>query len=181
MKHLLRLMARLLYLLTGWTLDPMPAYWEKRQVIIGFPHRSNMDTILAFAGFIIYGIRGHILIKKESFVGPLAPVLRALGGIPVNRQAPGGVVGQLAAEFENREEFFLAMVPEGTRKAVGRMKTGFWRIASAADVPIICFYLDNENKRATWVGKVHPGEAMTPDLLKIQGLYRKAGHEIPLD
>ena len=181
MKYILMLLARLLYTLAGWTIEPMPAAWRKRQVIIAFPHRSNMDTVLAFAGFFLYRKRGHILIKKESFVWPFSLLLRALGGLPVNRSDPGGVVEQLAGEFGQREEFNLAMVPEGTRKAVGRMKTGFWRIAKAAGVPILCLYLDNANRQARWVGSFEPGDSLEGDLRRIQGFYRKAGHEIPLD
>ena len=173
--------ATFIYALRGWDFEPLPDYWSKKSVIIGFPHRENMDTVMAFAGFKRVRIRGHILIKKAWFFGPLAYAMRALGGIPVDRDAPGGVVGTMVHEFQTRDEFILAMVPEGTRKNVHTLKTGFWHIAKAANVPIICWYLDSNSKKTRWVGFIEAGENLDTDLQKIHDLYASAGFEIPMN
>ncbi len=173
------LVAQSVYAARGWGFEPLPEYWGRRQVVIGFPHRSYLDTVMAFAGFMRVGIRGHILIKDGAFFWPLSTLLDALGGIPVDRSAAGGVVGQMVAEFARREDFILALVPEGTRKGVSRLKTGFWHIASQAEVPIICWYLDPINKRTRWVGVVHPGPSIDEDLQTIARLYEEAGFTIP--
>jgi len=179
MTTLSSLFAKLVYALRGWSFEPLPAYWSPKQVVIGFPHRSNMDTVMAFAGFMRVQIKGHILIKHSWFFWPMSILLRALGGIPVDRNAPGGVVGQMVREFQERDDFILAIVPEGTRKGVTKLKTGFWHIAKSAGVPIVCWYLDPIAKRTRWVGKVDPSESLEDDLREIHRLYAEAGFSIP--
>ena len=121
------------------------------------------------------------MIKKEWFFWPLSIILRALGGIPVDRDSRRGVVGQMATRFHDRHDFLLAIVPEGTRKGVNTIKTGFWHIAKEADVSIICWYLDNRNKTTKWLGEIIPGDDKAEDLLKIQKIYSDAGYKFPLD
>lgn len=181
MKTLLSLAGKLFYWSTHWTFEPLPDYFSRKHVIIGFPHTSNMDTIRAFFGFKIIRRTGHIMIKHEWFTFPMSIVFKALGGIPVDRKSPQGVVGQMVAKFRERDEFLLAIVPEGTRKTVSTIKTGFWHIAKEANVSIVCWYLDNENQITRWLGEVVPGEDKTQDMLKIQAIYAKAGYHFPLE
>ncbi|MBU1168381.1 MAG: 1-acyl-sn-glycerol-3-phosphate acyltransferase [Proteobacteria bacterium] len=181
MKTLLSLFGRFLYTIMGWRFEPIPDYFLKRHVLIGFPHTTNMDTVRAFTGFKIIKRTGHIMIKKEWFRGPMAGFLRMMGGIPVDRNVAKGVVGQMVDLFKERDEFLLAIVPEGTRKGVRTIKTGFWHIAKEADVSIICWYLDNENKVTRWLGEVIPTDNKVNDMLRIQSIYRDAGYTFPLD
>jgi 1-acyl-sn-glycerol-3-phosphate acyltransferase len=181
MKTLLSLAGKLFYASTGWTFEPLPDYFSERHVIIGFPHTSNMDTIRAFFGFKIVKLTGHIMIKREWFFFPMSVVFRLLGGIPVFRDTPSGVVGQMVRLFEARKKFLLAIVPEGTRKDVTTIKTGFWHIAKEANVTIICWYLDNTHKTTRWLGEITPGDDKLEDILKIQKLYADAGYTFPLD
>ena len=83
--------------------------------------------------------------------------------------------------FNTRNEFLLAIVPEGTRKKVTTIKTGFRHIAKAAKVSVICWYLDNENKTARWLAEIIPGEDKIEDLIRIRDIYEKAGYRFPLD
>jgi len=181
MRTLLSLFGKLFSGLTNLRFEPLPDYFGKKHVIIGFPHTSNMDTIRAFFGFKIIKRTGHIMIKKEWFVFPLSIVFKALGGIPVYRDSPQGTVDQMVTMFEKYDDFLLAIVPEGTRKGVRTIKTGFWHIAKAADVSIICWYLDNENKVTRWLGELRPGEDKAEDILKIQKIYAEAGYQFQLD
>ena len=175
------LLGRVIYFLMGWRLEPLPSYFSGKHVIIGFPHTSNMDTVRAFAGFRIIRRTGHIMIKKEWFVWPVSFFLKAIGGIPIDRSASRGVVEQMVEIFKTRDEFLLAIVPEGTRKKVPTIKTGFWHIARAANVSIICWYLDNKNKTARWLGEIIPGEDKNRDLIRIRDLYERAGYRFPLN
>jgi 1-acyl-sn-glycerol-3-phosphate acyltransferase len=161
-----------------WRFDPLPSYWAEKQVIIGFPHSSWLDSVMAFSGFAMVGLKGHIIIKKESFRWPYGWWLTGLGGIPVDRSASTGVVEQMVAEFERRSSFQLALVPEGTRKGITRIKTGFWHIAKAAGVPIVCWYLDSANKRTRFIGRIEPSDDMDRDLAEIKRIYASAGHDI---
>ncbi|MDP2862457.1 MAG: 1-acyl-sn-glycerol-3-phosphate acyltransferase [Desulfobacterales bacterium] len=181
MKQIMSLVGRSLYYLMGWRFEPLPSYFSSKHVIIGFPHTSNMDAVRAFTGYWIIRRTGHIMVKKEWFFWPMSFFLKSIGGIPVNRGASQGVVEQMVEIFSTRNEFLLAIVPEGTRKKVTTIKTGFWHIAKAANVSIICWYLDNENKTARWLAEIIPCENKNEDLIRIRDLYERAGYRFPLD
>jgi 1-acyl-sn-glycerol-3-phosphate acyltransferase len=175
---LLQSLGRLIFALRGWTFEPLPGDWCEKQVVIGFPHRSLIDTVMAFAGFAIVRQKGHVMVKREVFVWPLSWLLRAVGAIPVDRSAASGIVSQMVAEFASRDTFQLALVPEGTRHGATQLRTGFWHIAKAAKVPIVCWYLDQQSRRTRWVGRIVPGEHLDQDLRRIKQLYAAAGHVI---
>jgi 1-acyl-sn-glycerol-3-phosphate acyltransferase len=181
LKQLLSLTGKFIYFLMGWEFEPLPSYVSSKHVIIGFPHTSNMDAVRAFIGYRIIKRTGHIMVKKEWFIWPMSVVFKSIGGIPVDRRSPRGAVEQMADIFKGRDEFLLAIVPEGTRKKVKTIKTGFWHIAKAADVSIICWFLDNANKKARWLGEIVPGENMMDDLIRIRDIYEKAGYRFPLE
>jgi 1-acyl-sn-glycerol-3-phosphate acyltransferase len=175
---MLKLLGTVIYKTRGWTFESLPDYWQPKQVIIGFPHTTWQDTMMAFAGFAMVEQKGHIVVKKEAFRWPLGGMLKGLGGVAIDRKSPTGLVAQLVAEFEARETFQLALVPEGTRKGAARLRTGFWHVAKGAGVPIVCWYLDGVNKRTRWLGQFEPGDDLDADLRLIRKLYGDAGHEI---
>jgi len=134
----------------------------------------------------LYGLSDHQADRAHhdqegSLFLALSILLHVLGGIPVDRSAHEGVVQQMADAFHSRDEFLLAIVPEGTRKKIRTIRTGFWHIAKAAGVPIICWYLDNETKTTRWLGEIVPGEDKMADLVRIRDLYEKAGYRFPLE
>ncbi|MBF0389278.1 MAG: 1-acyl-sn-glycerol-3-phosphate acyltransferase [Desulfamplus sp.] len=180
MQELLSRVGKLIYRVTGWSYDEIPDYWGKKQVVIGFPHTSNMDTVRAFTYIKVIKIDAKVLIKAEWFFFPISALINALGGIPVVRDKAKGFVGSAIKEFERRDSFILAIVPEGTRKRTTKIKTGFWNIAKGADVPILCWYLDNKNRCTKWIGYIKPGDDLVEDLLKIRQIYLKHGYLIPL-
>jgi 1-acyl-sn-glycerol-3-phosphate acyltransferase len=181
LKQRLSLIGKFLYSLMGWEFEPLPPYFSRKHVIIGFPHTSNMDAVRAFIGYRIIKRDGHIMVKKEWFFWPMSVFLKIIGGIPVDRRSPRGAVEQMADIFKDRDEFLLAIVPEGTRKKVKTIKTGFWYIAKAADVSIVCWFLDNANKKARWLGEIFPSENIMDDLIRIRNIYEKAGYQFPLE
>ena len=78
---LLRVLGRAIFTLRGWSFEPLPDYWAAKQVVIGFPHRSWIDTVMAFAGFAMVRQRGHVIVKREAFRWPFSPLLRGIGAI----------------------------------------------------------------------------------------------------
>jgi 1-acyl-sn-glycerol-3-phosphate acyltransferase len=84
--------------------------------------------------------------KDSLFRGPLGPVMRSLGGIPVNRREHTNLVDQLVAKFDEVDDLIVAITPEGTRSKVSHWKTGFYYIALKAKVPVAMAYLDYGNK-----------------------------------
>lgn len=179
-KGLLSQVGRLVYFLMGWTYDPLPDFWEKKAVVIGFPHTQNMDTVRALTYIKIVKLNARLLVKASWFFFPMSILLKSLGGLPVNRDKAQGFVGSVITEFNQRDKLVVALVPEGTRKQVATIKTGFWHIAKGANVPIICWYLNNKTKHTQWLGKIHPGNSLEEDLLRIKKIYEKAGFSIPL-
>jgi 1-acyl-sn-glycerol-3-phosphate acyltransferase len=177
-KRLLSALGKTLYSLRGWTFEPLPADWEQKQVIIGLPHDELIDTAMAFGGFAMVGLKGHIIVKQEAFRFPLKGLLLALGAIPVSRDSASGLVAQVVAQFTARETFQLALVPSGTRKQGARLRTGFWYIAKAARVPVVCWYFDRAQKRTRWVGRLVPGDDLAADLSRVRQMYAAAGYRI---
>ncbi len=117
-----------------------------RYVLIGAPHTSNWDfgLMLLLMGAERLPIR--FMGKDSLFRWPLGPLMRALGGIPVNRRERTSLVDQVAAKFSERGELIIGIAPEGTRKKTSHWKTGFYYIALKAKVPIAMAYLDYGNR-----------------------------------
>lgn len=180
MEKLLSYLGKMIYRITGWSYEEVPDYWCDKQVVIGFPHTSNLDTVVSFCYAKI--IRGNVkvLIKSDWFFWPMSSFLKALGGIPVVRDKKSGFVDNVVREFEKRDKFVLAIVPEGTRKSTAKIKTGFWNIAKGANVPVLCGFFDNTHRRIKWVGHIIPGDDLVTDLIKIRTMYQKHGYEVPL-
>jgi 1-acyl-sn-glycerol-3-phosphate acyltransferase len=141
-----RTLGRLVLGVLGWRLEgtfpDLPKF-----VLVGYPHTSNWDAVVGMAAALAYGIEIHFFAKREAFRGPLGWLLRALGGIPVDRSRPGGLVTQAVEEFARRPAFLLGVTPEGTRSPVPRWKTGFHHIATTVGVPVVLVALDYGNRR----------------------------------
>jgi 1-acyl-sn-glycerol-3-phosphate acyltransferase len=118
-------------------------------VTIVAPHTSNWDFVVGLAGMLALGVDFRWLGKHTLFRFPFGRVLRWLGGIAVDRRAAEGVVREVAQHFRTRPQLYLAVTPEGTRKAVERWKSGFYRIALNAGVPILPVSFDHSRRVIT--------------------------------
>jgi 1-acyl-sn-glycerol-3-phosphate acyltransferase len=144
-----------------------------RVVLIAAPHSSNWDGIWGFAAKLALGVEIQVLGKDSLFKVPLlGAVLRQLGVIPVDRSAAHGVVEQAATMIRRADKIWFALAPEGTRKPVERWKTGFWKIAKAADVPVLPAYFHYPDK-VIGIGPVfQPGDDMPADIARLRAWYR---------
>jgi 1-acyl-sn-glycerol-3-phosphate acyltransferase len=143
-----------------------------RLVMIAAPHSTNWDVIWGLLFKISLRLDVHFIGKREAFVWPLGPVLRAFGGIPVDRSAAHGLVGAMRREFQSRDRFWLALAPEGTRKKVQKWKTGFWHIAREAGVPILPVYFHYPEKTVGLGQLFHPTDDVAADMARIREFYR---------
>ena len=143
-----------------------------RLVAIAAPHSTNWDVIWGLLFKISLRLDVHFIGKREAFFWPLGPVLRAFGGIPVDRSAAHGLVGAMRHEFESRERFWLALAPEGTRKKVQKWKTGFWHIAREAGVPVLPVYFHYPEKTVGLGPLFHPTDDVAADMARIREFYR---------
>ena len=122
--------------LAGWTVEgEFPNVG--RCVVAVAPHSSNWDFVHGIAVVFALGLRVSFVAKHTLFRGPFGAFIRWAGGLPVDRSQPHGLVEGIVAAFERAEPLWVAITPEGTRKRVPRFKTGFYRIALAAGVPIL--------------------------------------------
>lgn len=141
-------------------------------VLIGAPHSSNWDGVWGFAARLALGLDIKLLGKQELFWWPLGPLLRRLGVIAVDRGAAQGVVEQVASMIHGAERFWFGLAPEGTRKPVPRWKTGFWKIAKAANVPVLPAYFHYPDKVIGIGPPFTLTDDMDADLGRIRAWYR---------
>jgi 1-acyl-sn-glycerol-3-phosphate acyltransferase len=113
-----------------------------KMIIIGAPHSSNWDFLIFLAAIRHWRITPRFVGKHTLFRWPFGYFFRRFGGIPVDRTKAGGMVAQVAEEFDRSERMTLVMTPEGTRKAVPYWKTGFVRLAEETGVPIVPVRVD---------------------------------------
>ena len=158
--------------LLGWRMDgTLPD--EPRFVLIVAPHTSNWDFALGIVAMFALRLRVTWLGKHTIFRGPAGPILRWLGGRPVDRALPGGIVATAIAQFAAHEQHALALSPEGTRRRTIEWKTGFHRIAEGAGVPIVPVTLDYQSRTIT-TGRPRPvGTETSEDVRALRRLFRK--------
>ena len=140
-------------------------------VLVAGPHTSNWDFLFMLSYAWVTDVPLRWLGKEELFKGPMGPIMRATGGIAVDRDHPGGLVEQMAERFRVGPRMSLVITPEGTRGKRDYWKSGFYRIARAADVPIVLGYIDWPNRTGGFgptfklTGDVHA------DMERIRDLY----------
>lgn len=145
-----------------------------RLVAIAAPHSSNWDGILGISFAYSMGVRATWMGKNSLFRNGLDGLMRGLGGIPTDRSNPRGAVGQMAEMLRTtREPLWLFLAPEGTRKVVRKWRTGFWHIASEAQVPILLVAIDFPNRRFIVGPLFTTSEDKAADLERLYDHYRQ--------
>jgi 1-acyl-sn-glycerol-3-phosphate acyltransferase len=147
---------------------PIPKF-----VAIVAPHTSNWDFPLGVLVMFALDLRVHWFGKASLFRSPLGPLFRRLGGRPVNREQREGVVEQMAAIVRAEPAFVLALAPEGTRKRVNHWRTGFYRIAERAGIPIVPVSFDWSRREVTIGAPMHPTGHLATDIATLQANYRR--------
>ncbi len=160
--------------LFGWkTTGNLPPDIKKCVVIVA-PHTSNWDFFVGFFGYMTIGVRAKYLIKKEAFFFPLGLIVKALGGIPVDRSRSSNIVHQVGEMFSHQDELVITITPEGTRSLVLHWKRGFYYIAEHAKVPIMLGILDY-SKKVVGIGPAfYPTGNYEKDIKEIEAFYMDA-------
>ncbi len=138
------------------------------------PHTSNWDFIVGVGGLFALDIDAHWFGKESLFHGPLGWMMRRLGGRPVRRDTPDGVVAEMAAAVRAEPKFLLALAPEGTRRQVDEWRTGFYHIARAADVPVVPVWFDWSRRVIGVHAPLRMTGALDADLRQLRALYHPA-------
>ncbi len=159
----MRWLAEKLMRLRGWRFaGERPTV--KKFVAIGAPHTSNWDFMLFLSVVSHFRIRARAIGKHSLVRWPFGGLMRRLGIIPVDRDSGQGLVGQMVEEFAAADTMALTIAPEGTRRAAEYWHSGFYRIAVAAEVPIVLAYIDGENKVAGIGPTVNPTGDIEADM-----------------
>lgn len=167
---MLRYIAKCLLRLGGWTaIGAVPDV--PKAVFIAAPHTSNWDGIWALIYKVSVGVDIRFFAKDALFWFPLSTILHWLGGIPLDRSNAESAVRQAVKMFENEERFFFALAPEGTRALRSHWKTGFYRIAKSADVPVFLGVIDYGHKRVGITGRLDLTDDIEADLQKCAEFY----------
>lgn len=135
-----------LKVLGGWEFEgQLPE--NPHTVMLAVPHSHNLDGLLLVLLTRSIGLKANWMVKDTWTKGPVGWITKPVGAVAVDRNSPGSVVGQMAEQFQSRPMFHLLVPPEGTRSRTEHWKTGFYRIALEANVPVMPTYLDYRNKR----------------------------------
>lgn len=164
------LLGRLFLRLVRWKAapgDPPPGGC----VVVCAPHTSNFDYALMLAVSWIHGLSLSFLAKESLFKGPIGWLMRATGGVPVDRTAPQGLVGQMADEFRRNPHMHLAIPAEGTRSRTEFWKSGFYRIAQQADVPIVLAFVDSATRTSGFGPTLVPSGDVVADMDQARAFY----------
>jgi 1-acyl-sn-glycerol-3-phosphate acyltransferase len=161
----------LLFKQMGWTLEVTQPHPDKYIICLA-PHTSNWDFILGQLYNTACGLGSNFLMKKEWFFWPLGLLFRHLGGIPVYRQKKSSMTDAMAQTAREAKTFRLCITPEGTRSRVTEWKKGFYFIALKAQLPILLYGLDYEQKRIVCTKTIIPSGDMEKDMRDIK-LYFK--------
>ncbi len=148
---------------------------EPRLVVAIAPHSSNWDFVIGASLMFVFGLRVSFVAKHTLFWWPLGSFMRWLGGIPVDRAQPEGLAEALSGEYRRREQLWLAITPEGTRSAGARFKSGFYRVAQAAQVPVLPVYFNYRRRVTGFLPPLKPGEDIAAGVEKIRELLMTQG------
>lgn len=148
---------------------------HKKAIIIGVPHTSAWDFVIAYLYYTSVGGVVNILIKQEFFFWPLGSLLRKLGAIPIDRIKGTSVVKQIIKEMNGRETMHLAITPEGTRDLTKRWKAGFHTIAQATGAAVYLGFFDFGRKEIGWYETLELTDDAEADIRRMKEYYRSLG------
>ena len=151
---------------------PLSTPIPDRCVLIAAPHTSNWDLPIMLALAAVAGIKVTWLGKAELFKGPMGPVMRKFGGVPVNRTSAGTMVSELVEELASRDVLRLMVPVEGTRSKGDYWKSGFYRIAVQAQVPVVFAFVDRTTRTGGFATQALLTGDMAVDMDSIRQFYR---------
>ncbi len=163
-----RAFARTVLRLARWrTVGEVP----RTGILVGAPHTSNWDWVAMLLLTWSQGVQARVLIKRELFRGPLAPLLRVTGGIPLDRRNPGETVRALLAEATRDDRFLLVLAAEGTRGKGEHWKSGFYRISQQTGLPISLGFIDGPTRSMGFGPTFSPTGDIAADMDRVRAFY----------
>ena len=144
---------------------------EPKMVVIGAPHTSNWDFVVMLLVAGSRRLRVKWLGKDGLFKKPFGTLMRSLGGIPIQQGRGARIADQVVARFAAEEKMILVIAPEGTRARVEQWRSGFYRIAQGAGVPIVLGFFDTSLRRVGFGPAIWPSDDIRADMDVIREFY----------
>ena len=166
-----RLIGRAWLLAFGWRVEgALPD--ANKAVFIAAPHTSNWDLPFTLAIAWTLGTNISWIGKDKLFRPPFGPLMRALGGVSIVRGQNANQVEAIANAIRDQEDgVYVVIAPSGTRSKKDHWKSGFYRIAEKADVPLLLGFLDYSNKRGGLGPTMKPTGDGHADMEAIRAFY----------
>ena len=164
-------LGRLLMRISGWRFEgELPNI--PKMVLIVAPHTSNWDFPVGLMAKVALRLGGTFIGKHTLFRWPFGGLMRALGGIPVDRSATTGFVSEVARALRDADRMTVVLAPEGTRRRIPQWKSGFYRIAVEAGAPILPVGFDYSRKVVFFAPLLHPTGDYEKDLAELRSHFR---------
>ena len=161
-------LARAALTLVRWrTVGTLPSHG----IVVGAPHTSNWDWVFSLLLAWSQGHHPRIMVKKEFFRGPLGAVMRATGGVPIDRGDPTADLRALVEQIESSEEFLLAIAAEGTRSKGDYWKSGFLRLSEQTGLPVTLAFIDGPSRTVGAGPTFVPSGSTAADMERIRAFY----------
>lgn len=176
-------LARGLLRAAGWKVffEGLPA---QQGVIAVYPHTSNWDFIVMILAKWAVGVPVLFWGKHSLFRIPLfGRWLRWVGGVPVERTSAQGVTRQALQIFADRQRegryFWLGLAPEGTRKHIPGLRSGFYRTALGAGVPLGLVTCDWARREVRVLDFIRLSGDEAADMARIASVFEGVQGRVP--
>ncbi len=156
----------------GWKIIGNYPYEIPKKIFVVAPHTSNWDFPVGL--LLRSAVNDHIKFvgKKSLFKPPLGWIMYYLGGIPVDRTERNSFVQSVVELFNTRERLAISLAPEGTRKKVGKFKTGYYFISVQSGVPIIPTVFNWKDKEIVFMDPIHLRGDGESEMEEIENLFK---------
>ena len=167
-----KFLSKLFLKVMGWKMVGEVPSDVRKAVLVCAPHTSNWDFPFALAAFNLVNLKLNYFIKKSWFFFPMNLFFKATGGVPVDRSKSRGIVEGMTLKLKQSEEMIVAVPVEGTRSWVPKWKTGFYRIAKGADVPLLMGFVDFKKKEVGFGPMFNLSGDFEKDMNQIQEFFK---------
>lgn len=166
-----KVVARSILKVMPWKAEVEP--WPVKSIIVGAPHTSNFDAVAMVLVMWSNGRDFNFLVKDNVMKNPiLARIVKALGGIAVNRRQSTNLISALSNQIEEKESLSLCITPKGTRSPKEYWKSGFYRIAYEHNLPISLGFLDSTTRTFGIGPTFYPTWDIKKDMDTIRAFYK---------
>ncbi|MDY3337921.1 1-acyl-sn-glycerol-3-phosphate acyltransferase [Riemerella anatipestifer] len=156
-----KILAKIILKIIGWkvVLDGDVNNLD-RCILVVAPHTHNSEYMLGNLAYWSLGKPLKVIIKDDHTKAWYGGLIKAIGGIGIDRSQRNDLVNFVARQFE-KEDFSLVITPEGTRSYVEKWRKGFYHMALAAKVPIVMASGDFKTKTIYLGRKISLEEVQT--------------------